>query len=110
MTESEELWGLVEVMGHRRYAGLVTQDFIGGVPFVRIDIPAIEGVPEFTKLFGAAAIYSITLFTEAAARSLATTLRQTPTDLWDLPPEWIQRIKAPDVPATESEGAENNAS
>lgn len=51
-----ESWAIVEVMGHSRYAGFVHEQSIGGASFVRVDVPAVEGRPEFTKLLGQSSI------------------------------------------------------
>jgi hypothetical protein len=48
----EPFWGLLELMGHRRLAGLITRDD-GGL--VRIDVP--NGC---TQWYGPAAVYCIT--------------------------------------------------
>ena len=39
--EKFECWAIVEVMGHSRYAGRVTEQAIGGCAFVRVDVPAV---------------------------------------------------------------------
>ena len=69
MTEQArfEEWAIVEVMGHQRYAGLVSEQAIGGTSFVRVDVPALEDVPAFTKLLGSSSIFSITPVTREIA-------------------------------------------
>ena len=62
-------WAIVEVMGHQCYAGRVTEETIAGTAFVRVDVPAIDGTPAFTKLLGASAIFCITPCDEEIARS-----------------------------------------
>ena len=39
--ETFEEWAVLELMGHRRLAGKVTEATIGGGAFLRIDIPLI---------------------------------------------------------------------
>lgn len=65
--KSFEQWAIVEVMGHARYAGLVTEQAIGGASFVRVDVPEVDDLPKFTKLFGSPAIFSITPVTREVA-------------------------------------------
>ncbi len=97
MTETDkkfEEWAVVEIMGHKRFAGLVTEQAVGGTSFVRIDVPAIqlkpgEVLPPFTKLFGAASIYCISPCTEETARAFAATIRS----------ESFARYEAPRLPA-----------
>jgi len=36
-------WAILELMGHRRLAGLVSEQQIGGASFIRIDIPGKDG-------------------------------------------------------------------
>ena len=73
-----EEWAVVEIFGHDRYAGRVTEQTIGGCHFVRVDVPQTENAGAFTKLFGQGAIFSITPVTEEKARSAAERFRSTP--------------------------------
>lgn len=66
---------IVEVMGHRRFAGLVTEQVIGGASFVRVDVPAVDGRAAFCKLIGAGSIYMITPVSEEVAQAAANALR-----------------------------------
>lgn len=97
MSETEttkfEQWAIVEVMGHRRFAGLVTEQTIGGSSFVRVDVPEVqsqrgETLPAFTKLFGSGSIYCISPVSEAIARGLATQWCERPVSVYDLPAEY----------------------
>ncbi len=82
-------WALVEVMGHKRYAGRVTEHVIAGQGFVRVDVPEVEQHGErfdaFTKLIGAASIYAITPVSEQIARGMAQVMRERPVHEYDLP-------------------------
>lgn len=89
--EKFDCWALVEVMGHQRYAGRVTEQAVGGCNFVRIDVPAFEGSPAFTKLLGQASIFSITPMTEDIARGMAQQFRARPIHMYDLPFPFAQR-------------------
>lgn len=81
MSEQFETWGVVEVMGHARFAGFISEQVIGGASFVRVDVP---GNPEFSKMLGASAIYSITPTSEAFARGMAQAERMKPWSVFDL--------------------------
>jgi len=87
MTEDNkfESWARVEVFGHQSYAGLVKQESIGGCSFVRVDVPAVVGIPAFTKILGQGAIFAITPMTEQAARILADRLKAVPVILTGMP-------------------------
>jgi len=37
-----ESWAIVEVMGHRQFAGYVSEQAIGGASFVRVDVPEVH--------------------------------------------------------------------
>lgn len=82
-------WALVEVMGHKRFAGRVTEHTVAGQGFIRVDVPEVERDGErcepFTKLIGPGSIYSITPLSEDVARRMAASLRERPVHTWDLP-------------------------
>jgi hypothetical protein len=40
-TPSTEQWAIVEIFGHQRIAGRLTEQTIGGCSFVRVDVPAL---------------------------------------------------------------------
>lgn len=77
-SETFDEWAIVEIMGHDRYAGRVSEQAIGGTSFVRIDVPECEGRPAFTKLFGNSAIFSITPVAEDIARESVKRFRANP--------------------------------
>ena len=112
-TKSFETWAVVEVMGHNKYAGFTSEQSIGGQSFVRIDVPETDGHKAFTKLFGGASIYCITPTTEEIARGAARNLRKAPMDIYDLPDEWIEKIRRPShvaiEPPDEYSGDEDDA-
>ena len=67
--EHFESWGIVDLFGHTRIAGLISEQAIGGETFIRVDVPNGEGF--HTRLFGKGAIYSMSLTDEAIAREMA---------------------------------------
>lgn len=90
MTDEQKsgFWAIVEIMGHKRYAGHVGEQVVGGSSFVRVDVPEHGECTAFSKMFGAASIYCITPVTEDAARLAASQLKEQPLSEWDLPQEW----------------------
>ena len=88
MTEETGFWAIVEIMGHKRYAGYVSEQVVGGASFVRVDVPEQGDCHAFSKMFGAASIYCITPVSEDAARIAAGKLKEQPLSEWDLPQEW----------------------
>jgi hypothetical protein len=75
---------IVELMGHNRIAGLVSEQELGGTKFVRVDVPEIEGQQAFTKLYGAAAIYAVTPTDEATMLQAVRAFRSVPIERWTL--------------------------
>jgi hypothetical protein len=85
-TEKFEAWGLLELFGHQRLAGKLSDQTIGGVHFLRIDVPAVGDVPPYTSFFTQGAIYGMTVTTEDVARRLAGTLQARPVSAYELRP------------------------
>lgn len=82
-------WAIVDVMGHQRYVGKVTEQVIAGCGFIRIDIPATDKAEAWTKLVGTGSIYAITPVAEQVARKAATR-QAAPVQAWELQPK-LQR-------------------
>lgn len=83
-TEKFESWGLLELFGHQRLAGKLSEQTIGGVHFIRIDVPEMESVAAYTRFFTQGAIYGMTPLAEDVARKLATQMRATPVNVFEL--------------------------
>lgn len=74
-----EQWCVVELFGHQRIAGLVTEATIGGCPFVRVDVPTPDGEGTlYTRFFGNGAIYAINPTTKEAVMSAVSVLHPRP--------------------------------
>jgi hypothetical protein len=86
-----ETWGIVEVMGHSRYAGRLSEDQRFGFPLLRVEVPAIEGAAAFEKHLGGASIFAITPCSEEVARAAAVRFAARPITLVDFAP----RLPAP---------------
>ncbi len=83
-----ESWGMLELFGHQRLAGKLSEAVVGGCHFLRIDVPAVGAVPEYTRFFTQGAIYCMTPMAEPVARRLAANLQAVPVHAYDLrPPE-----------------------
>lgn len=96
-TNQFDQWALLEIMGHKRFAGRVSEQSIGGSSFIRIDVPEVDGREAYTKIFGASTIYCITPVTERVARGLAAKMRGEPIKAWDLPEELRERVNRPAI-------------
>lgn len=73
-------WGIVELMGRVKMAGLISEVEIFGGKMGRIDIPQENGGPPLTRFFGQSGLYLVTPCTEKMARAVAY---QHPVNLWD---------------------------
>ena len=78
-------WCLVELFGHQQIVGEVSEQTIAGEGFIRVDVPAVEDHPDFTKLYGRGAIYALTPLSEAMARDMIAQRQQAPIAVYDLP-------------------------
>jgi len=83
--QSFKCWCIIELFGHVTLAGYVSEQAIGGASFIRLDVPAVDGQAEFTKLLGASAIYSMTPTSEDVARSAIEHIRARPVNVYYLP-------------------------
>jgi hypothetical protein len=82
MTDKFEQWGVVELFGHSRIAGRVSEQTIGGCSFIRVDVPAVNGNQPFTRLYGQNAIYAMTFTDEETATAAAKMFQERPIDEW----------------------------
>ena len=64
-------WAIVELFGHQRIAGHVSEQVVAGTGFVRVDVPAGTNREAFTRMFGTGAIYSIIPTSEEIATAFA---------------------------------------
>ncbi|MDD5358393.1 MAG: hypothetical protein PHX80_04550 [Candidatus Nanoarchaeia archaeon] len=88
-----ELWCVVDLFGHQRLAGLVTEQTIAGAGFIRVDIPETKIQPKFTRLVNPSAIYDINPVTEEVAKIMAEEIQAKPIEVWDIE-EVSKKIKA----------------
>lgn len=90
--QSFESFAIVEIFGHTRIAGRVSEQVIAGQGFIRIDVPLLPAIenrypeqPAFTRLYGPAAIYSITPVSEEVALAAAQAMRIKPFSVYYAP-------------------------
>jgi hypothetical protein len=77
-------WAIVELFGHQRIAGLVSEQVIAGQGFVRVDVPACKEREGFTRMFGTGAIYSIIPTSEEIATAFASANVDKPVSPYQL--------------------------
>ena len=74
------VWGILELMGHRRLGGFIQEAQIAGASFLRIDIHRGEGV--VTQFYAPGAVYALTPTDEAIARAVGQHV-DGPVHLWE---------------------------
>ena len=79
---SKGQWSILEIMGRRILAGIVSEEVHFGAPMCRIDVPASDTQPAFTALYGGQSIYSWTPCSEEVARRAAEHLRVDPISVY----------------------------
>lgn len=82
--KNQECWAVVELMGHVRMAGLITEEEKFGCKMGRIDIPQADG-SFVTQFFSGSSIYRLTPVSEEAARAVAIQNVVRPVHSWELP-------------------------
>lgn len=78
-------WALVELFGHQRIVGRVTEATLAGGAFIRVDVPEDGERPAFTRFFGPSAIYGISPLSESVAMQLLKSTRLAPVNEYELP-------------------------
>src|ERR1700722_18725577 len=89
-----ESWCVLEMMGHIRLGGKVTEENHFGVVMGRIDIPQEDG-KWITQFFGGSAVFRITPCDEATARAVAATSRPAPIQPYEMPKLVHSRVADP---------------
>ena len=79
-------WAIVELFGHTKLAGEVSDGAIGGCSFVRIDIPEVGQNAAHTKFLGQGSIYAITPVSREIAVKMAEKLNAKPVQVYDILP------------------------
>lgn len=103
----DTFFALVELFGHQKIAGTVSDCTVGSASFVRVDVPAIGEREGFTRMFNPSAIYGINPVTEDTMLALASSLRSTPVVTWDVAQHYAH-LKLKDRPAVEQYDGEED--
>ena len=76
-------WAIIELMGHVKIAGHVTEVEMFGSKLGRVDIPFGETFT--TQYFNGSSLYRLTPTTEEIARAVAKNNQPAPVFRWELP-------------------------
>lgn len=79
-----EVWAIVELMGHVRYGGRLTEEQHFGTTLGRVDVPQHDG-GFATHFFGGSSIYQVTPCSEETARKVASFSWPRPVHQAELP-------------------------
>jgi len=77
------MWGILELMGHVKMAGFITEEELFGGKIGRIDIPGEAG-QAITQYFGGHTLYRLTPVPEDVARRFAERNRPRPVYVYEL--------------------------
>lgn len=82
--EKLEFPALVELFGHTRIAGKVSEHSLGGNTMIRIDVPETKINPPFTKFVNPSAVYALNPIAEGMMKDMAEELKSKPIQYYDL--------------------------
>ena len=88
-------WAKVELMGHNVIVGKVSEVVLAGGAFLRVDVPAFNGLLKFTRFFSPNAIYGISPLSEEVARALLSHYRPDPVSRFEMP-QLAEKVTDPD--------------
>lgn len=83
MTEKFEIWAIVELFGHQKMSGQITEQLLAGANMVRVSVPETKASPAFDRFLNPSAIYAINPVTEEVARGYAERIQVKPIDSFD---------------------------
>lgn len=89
MSENQEIdrfgtWAILELMGHVKLAGFVTEEELFGGKMGRIDIPRGDDERAVTQYFGGQTVYRLTPVSEEVAQAFAARNQPRPVYKWEL--------------------------
>jgi len=83
-TNPLDLFAIVELFGHTKMAGKVTEHSMGPATFIRVDVPETTQQPSFTRLLNPSAIYAINPTTQDVVNHMAQQFQNKPIESWDI--------------------------
>lgn len=83
-TQQDPIHAIIELMGHQKMAGTISDAAMGGGAFIRVDVPETTTSPKFTRFLNPSSIYAINPVTEDVMRVMAERIKFRPVDAWDV--------------------------
>lgn len=93
-------WAIVELMGHNKTAGYVSEGSVGGVPLMRLDVQTTDE-RHVTQYYGEKALYCVTPSTEEICKAFAERHAPAPVSRFELPALSGPQPEPPDFSAPE---------
>lgn len=84
MKKESERWAIIDLFGHTRLAGRVSEVQQFGTSMCRIEVPEVDGRPGFTRDVGGAAIFGMTDVSEGLAVAFTRAQRTAPVQAYEL--------------------------
>lgn len=75
-------FAIVQLMGRQKIAGHVTEEARCGTIMLRVDVPAVDDAPGFTRYYTSGAIYDITPVDQKTMMAAAKVCKAEPTSAW----------------------------
>jgi hypothetical protein len=85
--EKLESYAVIEMMGHRKIVGKISESDIGGSALLKVSVLGKNAEPDRTEYIGIGSIYCLTIVTEEAAKAVAVTNAPEPTWAWGIKPQ-----------------------
>lgn len=91
--EPWEGYCLLELLGHRKLAGLVTRAEVCGEAMLRVDVPGPDGTV-LTQYYSPRSLYAFTPVSEEIARGFAAKNTPAPVHRYELPSPKIEPVRS----------------
>jgi hypothetical protein len=112
-----EGWAVVEMLGHKKLSGFVTEQPIAGAALLQVDVPetthrkhvggfdghVVEVKAAYSKLIGVGSIYCMTPCTEEVARAVAQELERYNDPLPVTLPKYLAAVSSPTEEPTDAD-------
>lgn len=97
--QEPQLWGKLELMGHKVLVGLITETTLAGKGVLRVDIPGPDGSTSFTQFYSPDALYCLAPVSKEVALELAKHQATAPVSAYDISDLVARKLKALVEPA-----------
>jgi len=77
-------WAIIDLFGHQRIAGHITEAQIAGQGFIRVDVPGPDGETLWSRFLNPSAVYGISPVSMEVALKSAAMFSEPPVHPWEL--------------------------